>query len=100
MTAEVGAGNHTAYSLPSQEVFPSITKMIPFISSHSSDSILDSTLFSAWNAGKAKALAAATKHVGEGPYFSNGDFFEVVISTKLKKHAQNFLKKRETTSDT
>ena len=32
----------------------------------------------AWNAGKAKALAAATKLVGNGPYFSNGDLFEGV----------------------
>jgi hypothetical protein len=34
----------------------------------------------AWNAGKAKALAAATKYVGDGPYFANGDFFEGVES--------------------
>ena len=32
----------------------------------------------AWNAGKAKALKAATAAVGAGPYFSNGDFFEGV----------------------
>ena len=34
----------------------------------------------AWNAGKAKALAAATAYVGDGPYFANGDFFEGVES--------------------
>eukprot|EP00662_Eupelagonemidae_sp_cell21_P027269 gene27269-51667_t len=34
----------------------------------------------AWNAGKAKALAAATQYVGAGPYFANGDFFEGVES--------------------
>ena len=32
----------------------------------------------AWNAGKAKALAAAIKDVGIGPYFSNGEPFEGV----------------------
>jgi hypothetical protein len=30
----------------------------------------------AWNTGKAKALKMATAYVGDGPYFSNGDFFE------------------------
>ena len=34
----------------------------------------------AWNAGKAKALAAATAHVSAGPYFANGDFFDGVES--------------------
>lgn len=29
----------------------------------------------AWNSGKAKALAAVTNYVGDGPYFSNGDSF-------------------------
>lgn len=34
----------------------------------------------AWNKGKAVALKAATEYVGKGPYFSNGNEFEGVMS--------------------
>jgi len=42
----------------------------------------------AWNAGKARALAAVLKIVGVGPYFSNGDYFEG-IQANLNGHWQH-----------
>ena len=40
----------------------------------------------AWNAGKRAALAAATKYVGDGPFFANGPEAAIGVQSNLNGH--------------